>query len=95
MPTQIKQIRDDDRGTTILRVEGEILRRDAILIETLVTQIREVIGDRVTLDLADLDALDSEAASILRRLTSFDWFEIGGIEIFLQSVVDNTERRGP
>ncbi len=95
MPTHIKQIRDDDRGTTILRVEGDMFRRDALLIETLSAEIREESGDRVTLDLADLDVLDSEAASILRRLTSLDWFEIEGTEIFLQSVVDNIERRGP
>ena len=92
MPTNINQIRDDTSGITILRIDGEMFRDDAILIERIASDIRAETGDPVTLDLADLDFLDSEAAPILRGLARRDGFGIEGMEIFLQSVVNNAER---
>ena len=91
MPTQINQTRDSGRGVTRLRVDGDMLRDDAILIERIVADIRDESGDEVVLDLADLDLLDSEAAPILRRMAELDGFSIEGMEIFLQSVVNNVE----
>lgn len=91
MPTQINQIRDDDRGVTTLRVDGDMLRDDAILIERIVAGIRVESGDAVVLDLVDLDLIDSEAGSILRRMAELDGFSIEGMEIFLQTVVNQVE----
>ncbi len=91
MPTQINQTRDSGRGVTMLRVDGDMLRDDAILIERIVADIRDESDDEVVLDLADLDLLDSEAAPILRRMAELDGFSIEGMEIFLQSVVNNVE----
>ena len=91
MPTQIIQIRDNDRGVTILRVNGEMLIDDAVLIERIASGLREKSGEDVILDLADLDLIDSNAASILRRMAEKDGFSIEGIEIFLQSVINSVE----
>ncbi|MEO6049826.1 MAG: STAS domain-containing protein [Pyrinomonadaceae bacterium] len=92
MPTQITQIRDDDRDVTILRVDGEMFSDDAVLLQKIAIEMRGETGDNIILDLADLDFLDSEAASVLRRLASLDGFSIEGMEIFLQTVVNNVER---
>lgn len=92
MATQITQIDLADRRRTILRVEGDMLHDDAILIEKIATGINAKNGNKVVIDLADLDFLDSEAASVLKRLEDRDEFEIEGVEIFLQSAVDMAER---
>ncbi|MEO6656618.1 MAG: STAS domain-containing protein [Pyrinomonadaceae bacterium] len=92
MPTQITQIRDERRGVTILRVDGEMFSDDAVLLEKIAIEVRGENGDNIILDLADLDFLDSDAAPVLRRLASLEGFSIEGIEIFLQTVVNNAER---
>jgi anti-anti-sigma regulatory factor len=92
MPTQINQIDLYDRRRTILRVDGEMQRDDAELIERLVGCITEDLGHTVVVDLAELDFLDSEAASVLKKLEDAGVIEIEGIEIFLQAAVDMAER---
>lgn len=93
MATQITQIDPPDGQRTILRVEGEMLLDDAVLIEKLVKCLADDAGEKKTVvDLADLDFLDSEAASILKRLEDTHQCEIEGVEIFLQSAVDMAER---
>lgn len=91
MPTQINQVRDSDRRVTILRVDGDLLHDDAVLIERIASDIRNESGDKVVIDLADLDLIDSEAAPILRQLAETDGFAIEGMEIFLQTVINNVE----
>ena len=93
MPTQITEIEDAERGKTILRVEGELLFDDAVLLEKIALGMRAEKGVNLTLDFADLDFLDSESAPIIKRLGGVHGFEIEGIEIFLQSVVNETEKR--
>ena len=92
MPTNINQTRDEIRGVTILRVDGEMFLDDAVLIERIAESIRQESGDIVSIDIADLDLLDSDAAPILKRLAERTGFEIQGMEIFRQSIVDNAER---
>ncbi len=92
MATQINQIDDQENGTSTLRVEGELLGEDASLLERIGVQIREMTGNRIIIDVADLDFMDSEAAPILRRLDRLEGFSLQGMEIFLQSVINNVER---
>jgi anti-anti-sigma regulatory factor len=92
MPTQITQIDLADERRTVLRVEGEMFLNDAVLLEKIATSINEKNRNQIRIDLADLDLIDSEAASILKRLSDRDGFEIVGAEIFLQSAVDMAER---
>lgn len=92
MATQITQIDLPDKRRTILRVEGDMLHEDAVVLEKLATCITGESGNKIVIDLADLDFLDSEAASILKRLEDNHGCEIEGVEIFLQSAVDMAER---
>jgi anti-anti-sigma factor len=92
MATQITQIDLPDKRKTILRVEGDMLHEDAVVLEKLANCIIDESGNTIVIDLADLDFLDSEAASILKRLEDDKGCEIEGVEIFLQSAVDMAER---
>ena len=90
MPTQITQ--RESNGRTYLQVEGDMMLDDALLLERLTEQIREDSGSHVTVDLADLDFLDSDSAPVLKRLEGRSGFSIEGLEIFLQSAIDAAER---
>ena len=94
MPTNINQIEHAEVRTTMLRVDGEMFCEDAALLERIAREIRFDSGYKIIIDLADLDFLDSDAAPILRRLGELDGFAIEGMEIFLQSAINNAERRG-
>ncbi len=94
MPTSITQVEDVERKKTILRVEGSLEREDAILLEKIALDISSQLDKNLTLDLADLDFLDSEAAPILRNLQREHGFEIEGLDIFLQHAITEAETKG-
>ena len=94
MPTNITQVEDPERGKTILRVEGELTETDAILLEKIALDLRGQIGKNITIDLADLDFLDSDGAPILLRMEREHEFEIEGIEFFLQTAINQSEAGG-
>lgn len=93
MPTNITQIEDTERGKTILRVEGEMFLDDALLLEKIALQMRDDGVKKLTLDLADLDFLDSDSAPVLKRLEREHNFEIEGMELFLQTIVNEAEHK--
>lgn len=93
MPTQITQIDDAERGITIFRVDGDMLREDADLLSRLSRDAQSENGNSVTIDLADLDFMDSESAPILMALGRDHGVDIIGTEIFLQTVVSEAERQ--
>ncbi len=93
MPTNIVQIEDAERGKTILRVEGEMFQEDALLLEKIALEMRGEIGKNITIDLAELDFLDSDSAPVLKRLADKHRFEIEGLMIFLQKAVEENEQR--
>ncbi|MEO7659139.1 MAG: STAS domain-containing protein [Pyrinomonadaceae bacterium] len=92
MATQINQVDDDVNCRTTLKVAGELFSDDAKLLEKISVEIRSETGNQIVIDLADLDFIDSEAAPILRRLENLDGFELQGMEIFLQTIVNSVER---
>ena len=92
MPTSMTQVEDPERGKTLLRVEGVMMHDDAILLEKIALNLREELGRNLTLDLADLDFLDSESAPIIKRLEREHGFELEGLEFFLQKAVAESER---
>jgi anti-anti-sigma regulatory factor len=92
MPTSMKQVEDFERGKTMLHVEGTMMRDDAILLEKIALDMREQLGKNLTLDLSDLDFLDSDSAPILKRIEREHGFELEGLEIFLQKAVAESER---
>lgn len=93
MATHITQTESEDGGTVTLRVDGEMLLDDALLVERLVRQMRSGRPVDVVIDLADLDFLDSDSAGVLRQLAGESGVRIDGIEIFLQSVINDVEKR--
>ncbi len=93
MPTNITQLDDPEREKVILRVEGELMFDDAILLEKIALDLRSQNNKNLTLDLADLDLMDSESAPIIKRLKEEHGFEIEGLQIFLQKMIDETENR--
>ena len=92
MPTTINQIEDSETGNIILRVAGSMEFEDAVLLEKIALQVQAEFDKKITIDLADLNFLDSESAPILKRMESEDGFAIEGMEIFLQTVVNETEK---
>jgi anti-anti-sigma regulatory factor len=92
MPTSITQIEDTERGKMMLRISGEMFKEDAVFLEKIALEMRKELGKNLTLDLADLDLIDSESAPILLRLEKEHGFELEGLQFFLQKVVDQTER---
>jgi anti-anti-sigma regulatory factor len=93
MPTQITQIEDVERGKTMLRVKGSMMLEDAVLLEKIALEMRSELGKNLTLDLADLHFLDSESAPVIKRLEREHGFEIEGLQIFLQNVIEETEKK--
>ncbi len=93
MPTNITQLEDAERGKIILRVEGSLTAADAVLLEKIALDLREQAGKNLTIDLADLHFMDSDSAPILKRLEREHKFEIEGIGIFLQNIVNETEQK--
>jgi anti-anti-sigma factor len=93
MPTEIIQTDAPDADVTILRVSGEMMEVDAAVIAQVASSLREETGRRIVVDLADLDFLDSEAAPALRRLGEREGITIEGVEVFLQSSIDQAEGR--
>lgn len=92
MPTHIKQEKDDNGGM-VLRVTGDLLYEDALLLEKLATHAKADFEGDISIDLADLDLMDSEAAPVLRRLQTDHGVTIIGTEIFLQTVINDVEGR--
>ena len=94
MPTHITQIDDTENSRTVLRVEGEMTAEDALLLERIATGIQNETQTSVTVDLADLDFLDSDSAAVLRRLDQRAGISIEGVETFLQTAVNVAEKQG-
>lgn len=92
MPTQITQIDHPEKNLTVFKVEGDMLRDDAELIGRIASSRSGETGHDISIDLSDLSLMDSDAASILRRVSERNGFAIEGVEIFLQAAVDMAER---
>jgi anti-anti-sigma regulatory factor len=92
MATHITQV--DGNGHTLLRVEGEMLLEDAVVLEKIAADLGSKAEGSLLIDLADLDFLDSESAVVLKRLQDSKDIEIVGMETFVQSAIDSVERSG-
>jgi anti-anti-sigma regulatory factor len=94
MPTHITQIDDNEHQRTLLRVEGELTLDDALLLERIASDIQTNLDTCVSIDLSDLDFLDSDSAAVLRRIDQITGVRIEGMETFLQTAVNAAEKRG-
>lgn len=93
MPTEITEYRDERLNSTTLKVKGELMLHDAELIRSLVVRLLETPDASAVVDLADLAFLDSEGAHILSNLAGLNRVRLVGLEIFLQTAVNDVERR--
>jgi anti-anti-sigma regulatory factor len=93
MPTEITQIDAADSDLAILRVSGELMKEDAVVLERIAASICEESGRTIVIDLSGLDFIDSEAAPSLRRLDTREGVSIEGLDILLQSSIDHAERQ--
>jgi len=93
MPTKIKLVEEEESKTTLMRVAGEMFADDAEFVKKLAIEKHEESAHKIIIDLGDLTYLDSDAASILRRLTRDPNYTLEGLDIFLQTAVDQAEGR--
>lgn len=92
MPTQITQVEDAARRRTVLRVEGQIVRDDAVLLARIARGLNEASENHIAIDVADADFIDSEAASVLKDLQASYCIELVGVETLLQNAINEVER---
>jgi anti-anti-sigma factor len=96
MPTRITQLGDERQKRVVLRVEGKLVREDAELLEKVCADITsQHPGEPITLDLADLTFLDSEAAAVLCRMRRQQNVTLDGLQFFVQRVVELADRAEP
>ncbi len=92
MPTRITQINNEESKQTILKVEGSLLLEDAELIAEICRDLQTTGENNIALDLAGLNFLDSESASVLCRLKQKQNIALEGLQLFIKKVVELTEK---
>ena len=92
MPTRITQIDDQESKQIILKVEGSLLLEDAELLEEICSDLQKEGKGEITLDLAELDFLDSDGASVLCRLKRERNIALEGLQLFIKKVIELSEQ---
>jgi anti-anti-sigma factor len=92
MPTQITQLDEEGGAHTTLRIAGSLTLADAELIARICAGLHAQRDVRITLDLGDLDFLDSESAAVLARLQEQHGVALDGVHLFVQQLIDQTEQ---
>jgi anti-anti-sigma regulatory factor len=91
MTTRITKIGNTEKTT--LRVEGSLRLEDAEVLENTYTSLRAEQLKKVAIDLSGLSFLDSESASVLRRLRDLG-VELVGLHLFTQQLIEMAENSG-
>ena len=91
MPTHITQIDDPAAARTVLRVEGSLTLADAELIEVVCHDLLSQQPKPITLDLTGINFLDSESASVLRRLKTEQGVALDGVHLPVQKAIEMAE----
>lgn len=92
MPTQITQLDEADGAHTTLRIAGSLTLTDAELIARICMGLQAQRDVRITLDLSELNFLDSESAAVLTRLQEQHGITLDGVHLFVQQLIDQTEQ---
>jgi len=90
MTTRITRV--DDRGgeKTTLRVEGSLRVEDAEVLASTYANLPTTESRNVAIDLSGLSFLDSESASVLRRIRD-SGVELVGLHFFTQRLIEMAE----
>ena len=91
MPTQITQLDDASGAHTTLRVAGSLTLADAELIARICTELQAQRAVQITLDLSELNFLDSDSAAVLARLKQEYNVALEGVHLLVQQVIDQAE----
>jgi hypothetical protein len=91
MSIRITEIDDAEGGETVLRVEGSLYLEDARLLEKVCRDLGSQMKRPVSLDLAGLSFLDSESASVLRRLKREQGVRLEMRQLFIGKVIELAE----
>jgi len=90
MTTRISKIKQQGNKRTTLRVEGTLRVEDAEVLETAYAKLQEQEPQQVAIDLSGLSFLDSDSASVLRRLRD-SGVELVGLHFFTQRLIEMAE----
>ena len=93
MTTRITKIDDRSNEKTTLRVEGSLRLEDAEVLESTYADLDEEQLRNVAIDLSGISFLDSESASVLRRLRNLG-VELVGLHFFTQRLIEIAENSG-
>jgi len=93
MTTRITKIDDRSNEKTTLRVEGSLRLEDAEVLESTYADLDEEQLRNVAIDLSGISFLDSESASVLRRLRDLG-VELVGLHFFTQRLIEIAENSG-
>lgn len=91
MTTRITQVEDQHRNRIVLKLEGTISTADARLLEQICSDLRKAATHCITIDLAGVDFLGNEGASILCRLKSIPELTLQGMHLFVHQIIEATE----
>ena len=92
MPVIISKTFSNADDTVTFRLAGEGLAVDVPVLRQVIDEALAE-GHAVVIDIADLDLMDGEAASLLRRYELDPSIRLIGREIFLQNAVDDVDGR--
>ena len=90
MTTRITRIGNQGSQKTTLRVEGSLRLEDAEVLESTYANLPAEELEHVAIDLSGLSFLDSESASVLRRLRDLG-VELVGLHFFTQRLIEMAE----
>ena len=91
MTTRITRIGNPDDEKTTLRVEGSLRREDAEVLESTYASLTSAELENLSIDLSGLSFLDSESASVLRRLRDLG-VELVVLHFFTQRLIEMGEQ---
>ena len=74
-----------------LRVEGSLRLADAELLESTYLELRAKHGGKIAIDLAGTSFLDSDSATVLRRLKE-GGAELINLHYFVQQIIQAAEK---
>jgi anti-anti-sigma factor len=81
----------DDETAIVLKVEGTLYLRDTELLEKICRNIAARANCTITLDLANINFLDSDGAAVLCRMKREQGVRLEGLHLFIAKVVELSE----
>jgi anti-anti-sigma regulatory factor len=90
MTSRITKIDDRYGELALLRVEGSLRLADAEVLEEAYKDLRQKHSGLIGIDLSNTNFLDSESASVLRRLQD-QGAQLLGLHFFIQRVIEAAE----